>query len=334
MPTVGAFDAVTDGQQLDHCSHLAGRRDVTGGDVADALPVHVRSRDPGVEGQPGEDRRLGSGVETFDVGGRVGFGVAERLCLLECVVEARTRAVHLVEDVVGRAVHDAEDPADPVAGQGLSQRSDDRDRTGDGRLEVDVAGDLGGGLEQRRTVLGEQSLVSGHHRCAGLQRCDDERPRGLDPADHFDDDVDVAPGDQRVGVGREQLAWKVDVTGSIDPAYGDARPARAARPPERRDRWPARWSSLATSLPTTPHPSRATRTGWFMAAFLVRGSSPAPTSVPVSWHVADWRRRIRDARHQPSRTSSRSRSSSVSRRTTNLAWPRRTATTAARGTWL
>jgi hypothetical protein len=39
--------------------------------------VDVSGGDPGVEGQPRDDRGLGRSVEAVDVGGRIGLGVAE-----------------------------------------------------------------------------------------------------------------------------------------------------------------------------------------------------------------------------------------------------------------
>ncbi len=45
--------------------------------------MDVGRGDPGVEGQRGQDRGLGRGVEALDVGGRVGLGVAELLGLLQ-----------------------------------------------------------------------------------------------------------------------------------------------------------------------------------------------------------------------------------------------------------
>ena len=48
-------------------------------DRLDALAVDVAGDDVGVEGDAGEDRGLGGGVEALDVGGRVALGVAEAL---------------------------------------------------------------------------------------------------------------------------------------------------------------------------------------------------------------------------------------------------------------
>ena len=212
-----------DREQLDDAAHGAGAGDVGAGDLGDALAVDVGGGDPGVEGQRGEDRRLGRGVEALDVGGRVGLGVAERLRLLERVGEAGAALGHPGEDVVGGAVDDAEHPADPVAGQRLAQRPQDRDRPGDRGLVVEVDAVLVGRVEQRRAVLGEQRLVGGDDRGAGLQRGQDQRAGRLDAADDLDDDVDVVPGRQGRGVGGEQRGVDRQVAAVAgDPAYGDA----------------------------------------------------------------------------------------------------------------
>ena len=172
---VGSVLQCADREQLDDAAHLGGRGDVAGGDLGDALAVHVGCRHPGVEGQAREDRGLGRCVEALDVRGRVGLGVPELLGLLEGLVEARAGGVHPVEDEVGGAVDDAEHAGDLVAGEGLAQRSHDRDGAGDGGLVVEVATGLLGGGEHRAAVLGEQRLVGGDHAGAVLEGGEDQR---------------------------------------------------------------------------------------------------------------------------------------------------------------
>ena len=220
--SVGTVLERADREQLDHAAHLGGGGDVAGGDLGDALAVHVGGGDAGVEGEAGQDRGLGGGVEALDVGGRVGLGVPELLGLLERLVEAGAGGVHPVEDEVGGAVDDAEHAGDPVAGERLAQRTQDRDRAGDGGLVVEVAAGLLGGREQGAAVLGEQGLVGRDHAGAVLERGEDQRAGGLDAADHLDHDVDVVAGDQGLGVGGEQVLGQVDVARQAEPAYGDA----------------------------------------------------------------------------------------------------------------
>lgn len=69
--------ALADREELDRAAHALGGGEVGGGDLRDALAVHLVQAYAGVEGDPGEDGGLGGGVEALDVGGRVGLRVPE-----------------------------------------------------------------------------------------------------------------------------------------------------------------------------------------------------------------------------------------------------------------
>lgn len=107
--------ALADREELDGTAHAAGGGDVGGGDLGDALAVHLPDLHPGVEGDPGEDGSLRGGVEALDVGGGVGLGVTEGGGLVERLGVPGSARVHPVEDEVGRAVDDAQHPVDLVA---------------------------------------------------------------------------------------------------------------------------------------------------------------------------------------------------------------------------
>ncbi len=156
----GAVSLLGDGQQLDDEAGVLGRGDVRSADFRDAFAVDVLEVEAGVEGQRGEDGGLGGGVMAFDVGCGVRFGVAEALGLGEGVGELRAGGVHLVQDEVGGAVHDAQDPGDAVAGEAVADGAQDRDGAGHGCL----VGQLDAGLVRRfvegGAVLGQQGLVA------------------------------------------------------------------------------------------------------------------------------------------------------------------------------
>ena len=103
-----------------------------------------------MEGQGGKDRGLGGGVVALHVGRGIGFGVAQALRLGQGVGELRAGGVHLVEDEVGGAVDDAEHPGDPVAGEAVADRPQDRDGAGDGGLVGELHAGLVRFLVQRR----------------------------------------------------------------------------------------------------------------------------------------------------------------------------------------
>jgi len=69
---------------------------------------------------------------------------------------------------------------------------------------VQVGAGVPGGLVQRAAVLGEQRLVRAHHRLAVLHGGQQQRPGGLDAADHLDHDVHVRAGGQGHGIAGEQ----------------------------------------------------------------------------------------------------------------------------------
>ena len=55
-----------------------------------------------------------------------------------------------------------------------------------------------------------------------LERAQDELAGRFDAADHLDDDVDVASGDEAGGVRGEQLVRHVEAALPLEPAHGDA----------------------------------------------------------------------------------------------------------------
>ena len=311
---VRALDERADRQQLDHAAHLPGRGDVARGDLGDALAVDVGGGDPGVERQAGQDRCLGGGVEPLDVGGRVGLGVPERLGLLQRLGEAGAGGVHLVEDEVGGAVDDAEHPGDLVAGERLAQRSQDRDRTGDGGLVVEVAvrRRLGRG-EQGRAVLGEQRLVGADDRGPDPSAARiSVRAGSMPPITSTTTSTSVA-GHQRLGVGGEQLGGQVGVALEAQAAYGDA---------DELD--------------------RGADPGGQVVGLLVDQAGHLGTHDPAAQQGYADRALVRllsthrgqSSIRAPGPTSSLNRSSTVSRRSTTLVAPSLTATTGGRRAWL
>ena len=208
---VGRRVLVGDAEQLDDVPELAGDGDVGGGDAADALVVDVAGDDRGAECDRGDDRRLGTGVEPLDVGGRIALGVAQPLRLAERDAVVGTLLGHLGEDVVGRSVDDAHHAADRFAPEALAQHADERDPAGDGSFEQQVDVALVGRCEQLGADVGEQLLVGGHDRLAGPQRGHDQPARRLDPTDHLDHEVDVGIDDDAVRVAGEDAVGELDI---------------------------------------------------------------------------------------------------------------------------
>ncbi len=217
---LGIRQPLADREQLDDEAGLARGDDLLVRDVADSLAVHSLERNRRVEGQAREDRGLLGGVVAADVGGRVGLRVAELGGGGERLLEAVAFAVHAVEDVVGRAVDDAEDAAHPVAREAVAQRSDDRDRAADCRLVVQLGADLLGDREQLGSVGRQERLVAGDDVGAGVEGEGDVLARRLEAAHELDDDVRAE--DERVRVGGEQFPRDVGGARRIEVADGDS----------------------------------------------------------------------------------------------------------------
>ena len=214
-------DLLDESKQLHHVAEFAGRLDVGRRNGRDPFAVHVAGHDLGAEGDGGEDRGFGGGVEPFDVGRRVTFGVAEALGFGQRFVERHPRLGHAGQHEVGGAVDDPGDAADPVAGQGLPQRPEQRDAAADRRLEEEVDAVGLGRLEQLPAEVGQQLLVGRDDRLAGGERGEDERAGRFDAADDLDDEVDGRVVHDLVGVMGETVGGEVDVAILGQVADGD-----------------------------------------------------------------------------------------------------------------
>ena len=197
-------EALGDGEQLHDVAEPRGGGDVVGGDLADALVVHVAGDHPDTERDRRDDRRLRACVVPLDVGGGIALGIPEALRLGERVAVARTSVGHPSEDEVRRAVDDPHDAADRLAGERLAQRPHQRDAAGDRCLEQEVASRGVGRAEDLGTDVREQLLVRGDNRLAVLECREDQLARRLDAADDLDDEVDRRILDDFRGVAGEQ----------------------------------------------------------------------------------------------------------------------------------
>ena len=243
---------LADGKQLDDAVHVPSGGNVLPSDGSDALPVHLVAAHARVERQGGQQGRLGGGVISLDVGGRIGLGISLGLRLGQSVVETCSRGRHLVKDVVRRAIHDSHHSGDLVTDKRLAQRPDDRDGSGHCGLVVEVDAMVLGDRVQFRAMGSQQSLVGSDDGMSLLQGSRQELTCGVDATNELDDDVNVVTVDQRCRVIREQPRVKA-LTGAI--RMGD---------------------SNVSELDTTAHPSRDVVTAGLNHAGHLGAHDPAP----------------------------------------------------------
>ncbi len=145
-----------------------------------------------------EDGELGAGVESADIFGRVGFGIAFGLRLGQhrCVLRA---FFHLAEDEVAGAVENAFDALDAVAGHALLEAGNDGDSAGDGGAVFEMAAFGRGQPLQIDAVIGDELFVGGDDALAGFKRAAHPAAGGIEAAGELHNHVYIG-GKHGVGV--------------------------------------------------------------------------------------------------------------------------------------
>ncbi len=191
-------------EELDAVAELGRERDILGRDGLDPLDMHTREIDLDAEGERDKKRELVRGIDAADIEGRIGFGVAALLRLLQDIGERPSGRAHLGQDEIAGAVQDAVEPVDAVADKGLADRLDDGDAAGDRRLEIER--DMFGFRDPREghAMARQKRLVGGDDRLAVFEGARHEGARRVAlPAHQLDDDVDIGSARERDGVGLE-----------------------------------------------------------------------------------------------------------------------------------
>ena len=170
----------------------ARARDVRPVDRRRGLRRNLRRIDAQPERERAQDRQLRARIVAVEVGGRVRFGVAERLRRANGAIDRAAGLLDERQDGVGRGVQDRVDARDAVAGEAVADRADDRDRAADGRLEAKLPPLARGERQQRRAVPRDRLFVRRDDGFAGGERGANPLDRRVDAADRFDDDVGVA----------------------------------------------------------------------------------------------------------------------------------------------
>ena len=160
-------------------------------------------------------------VDALDVERWIGFGKAEALRFGQHGRERQALGAHFRQDEIARAVDDARDPLDAVGGQALAQHLDRRNATGDGRFKSDHDVVLPRGVEDFVAVKCQQRLICRHDVFAADDRGENGFFRDGRAADHFDDDVDVAVGDDLAHVVDDRDVVPNDRAGALDVPRGD-----------------------------------------------------------------------------------------------------------------
>ncbi len=217
---------------------------------------------------------------------------------------------------------------DALTGERLPQGPDERDGPGHGGFVEQVDAALTGEGPQRH-ALGrrQQRLVGGDHRFPGVEGGAHQGAGGLETADELDHHVDRRVGHQTGGVGGQQATGDVIAPRGVDVTDGDTRDDQSGTGLHGQGVGP---------VLEDPHQGTAD------IAAAEDGDTQGPLCLgrrghPVTLPLRDGASRTSGTFDRPvaaAHASRRTRSSSVSRRTTVRAVPPATNSTAGRGTLL
>ena len=211
--------ALANSQQLDDVTISIRGSNIISGDGSNALGMHIINGESRVERQRSNNRSLRRGVVALNVSSRVSLRVAELLSLSQCVREGCAGGVHLVKNVVGGAVHDAQNAGHAVTSQGVTQGAQNRDSTRNSSLVGELSAGLISGSLQLHTVLSQQRLVTGDHRLTRLQSTQNASASRLNTAGQLDDHIRRI--NQGFSVGGVQRGVRIPVAGCISIAHSN-----------------------------------------------------------------------------------------------------------------
>ena len=156
-----------------------------------------------MKGQRGEDAGFLSSVVPFNISGGVGFCIPKLGGLSESRLKTQTVGIHPIQNEVGRAVDNAHDFVDFVAGKRIAKRANDRNRSGNSRFVIQLRSHAGSSIKKLGAVLGQQRLIRGHHVGTRTQGLEDQCARWLNATHQLDHDVGL--NDEGLRVGRQQI---------------------------------------------------------------------------------------------------------------------------------
>ena len=144
-----------------------------------------------------------------------------RLRFFQNVVKVGVFAGHFGQDIVGRAVDDAQHFLDAVAGQRVFHRLNDGDAARHAALELKVQIAPRRLLHQLKALLGDHLLVGRDDLLAVLQGALNELMGRVNAADQFAHDVNVGIVQNLIRVRGQQGAGHLHGAGLANIAHGD-----------------------------------------------------------------------------------------------------------------
>ena len=197
---------VVNTQQLHATTKFLGNGDILGGNLGNTRHMNLLEIHTLAAAEASQQGRLVGRVDTLDIEGRVRFGKAKALSVLQHHVKVQAFIGHTAEDVVASTVDNAAEAFYRRAKQTFLQTTDDRNTTTNGSFEQHMQALLGSQRENLVTVLGKESLVGSHHMLAGIQSGQNPLAGHIVATGQFHQHIDIVTGNHLVGIGRNLVA--------------------------------------------------------------------------------------------------------------------------------
>ena len=176
--------------QLAHKAQTLERCDILRGDARYAEARHFFFPDGNAKGDIGGEHQLAPRVVAFHVRRGIGFGVAQALGFAQIVGVFGFLFRHGAEDIIGRAVHDARDGGDAVAGGQAGQTMQPGNAAARRRGAAQGYAFFFGQTDQLVIAGADQLFVGGDKVFPGVHGCGHEFAGRVQAADQLHHGID------------------------------------------------------------------------------------------------------------------------------------------------
>ena len=146
-----------------------------------------------------------SGVDPFDVEGRVGLGIPLGLGIPEDGGKFIVVIGHARQNVIAGTVQDAENAAEIIGAEVLLDGRDDRDPPSDRGLEQNLHPFFNGRPDDFLAMEGQQRLVGRDHMFTVFDGLENKGAGRFIAPDQFDDHIDLGIGQDLLRAGGQQI---------------------------------------------------------------------------------------------------------------------------------
>ena len=137
------------------------------------------------------NRHLPSRIQPFDIGWRVGFGIAKLCCLRQRFIKFHAFLIHLCEDVVGCSIDDSHNLCNVIGHKTLLQRPDNRNTAGTGCLKHKIHIIFFRCIQQFSSMNCNKIFIGRHNTLSRIQTTADKGSGRFDPAHNFNNDLNT-----------------------------------------------------------------------------------------------------------------------------------------------